>query len=111
MDGKVHLALEQGTGSKREKPHVGLDIGVVFGLGNNRRLRQVTPYQHHVSVAVLAKVSRDKTYLEVITLLLNPRLGDRRLHLPGPGTSVWREQRSSELVSRLSSGDCLLPVP
>ena len=35
MDGKVDLALEQGTDSKREKPLVCLDIGVVFGLGNN----------------------------------------------------------------------------
>ena len=56
MDGKVDLALELGTDSKRDKPLVCLDIGVVFGLGNNRRLGQVTPYQHHVSVAVLAKV-------------------------------------------------------
>ena len=76
-----------------ETPHLGLDIGVAFGLGNNRRLGQVTPYQHHVSVAVLAKVSCDTTYLEDITLLLNPRLGDSRLHLPAlaPACGVSRE--------------------
>ena len=82
MDGKVDLALEQGTDSKREKPLVCLDIGVVFGLGNNRHLGQGTPYLHHVSVAVLVKVSCDKRYLEDNTLLLNRRLGDSRLHFP-----------------------------
>ena len=82
MDGTVHLILEQATGSKRDKPQVGLDIGVAFGLGNNRRLGQVNLYQHHVSVAVLANASCDKAYVEYNTLLVNPRLADSRLHFP-----------------------------
>ena len=51
----VHLALEQGTDSKREQADVALARGLVFGLGNNRRLGDRSPYLHQVSVAIWCK--------------------------------------------------------